>query len=573
MRLHYSTVLAIITGALAASPVAGAPPVQAAKLIASDGESFDTMGYSSAITSTAGVSSATPDIAIVGIPYDIVGTVVNKGSANVYKRSASGAWVYEGKFVASDGAANDYFGAAVAAFGDTAIVGAPGDDMTTNADQGSAYIFKRAAGGAWTQVAKVSAVDGAAGDYFGLSIGITNTTLAGTTTADMAVIGAPYDDFTTLLDQGSAYIFTKSTAGVWAQEGKFWAIGADGAANENFGTAVAVRGDRALLGCPFDDFSGFVDRGSAYIWKRASSGAWSQDAKIVAADGAGGDLFGASLSIASGQAIVGAPGDDFGTVADRGSAYVFQLSGATTWNQAAKLVAGDGLASDFFGSSVSIDDTVAVATAHGDDGLAGSGTATYTDIGAAYLFTRAGTATWTEKARFTAADGQAGKLFGDSAAQWGAWAVVGAAGDDIGTPLRQDQGSAYVFELLPIDCNNNGVPDAEDIASGIAQDCNANQIPDSCDLASGASQDCNGNLIPDSCELGGGGDSDSDGKLDACERALGDFDLNGLIDGLDMALILSAWGSSTPAYADLNHDGSIGGGDLTAIFSRWGVLP
>ena len=569
------TALALLTvsvGVVTDAPAMAAPPVQAAKLTASDGESFDTFGYSSAITSTAGVASATPDIAIIGIPYDIVGTVVNKGSANVYKRASSGAWAFEAKLTASDGATNDYFGASVAAFGDTAIVGAPGDDVGTATDRGSVYIYKRSATGVWTQIVKLNSTDGLAGDYFGFVVGLTSASLSGATTPDLAVVGAPYDDVGSLVDQGSGYAFKKSTAGTWTQEAKFVAAGADGAANEYYGSAVSVHGDRAVFGCPGDDFSGFVDRGSAYVWKRATAGTWTQDAKIVASDGAGGDQFGASLSNAYDQVIVGAPADDFGTVADRGSAYVFLLAGVSTWNQAAKIVAADGVASDYFGSSVCIDGTVAIATAHADDGLAGSGTATYTDLGAGYLFTRAGTSTWTEKARFTAADGQNGKLFGDSAALWSGWAVIGADGDDIGTPVRTDQGSAYIFELLPADCNNNGVPDAEDIASGIAQDCNANQIPDSCDLASGTAQDCNGNLVPDSCELAGG-DSDGDGKLDACERALGDFDLNGQIDGLDMALILSAWGTGSPSYADLDHDGSIGGGDLTAIFSRWGTLP
>ena len=51
------------------------------------------------------------------------------------------------------------------------------------------------------------------------------------------------------------------------------------------------------------------------------------------------------------------------------------------------------------------------------------------------------------------------------------------------------------------DCNNNGVPDATDIANGTSQDCNGNGIPDSCDIGSGFAKDCNGNGVPDSCDL------------------------------------------------------------------------
>ncbi|MCA9783702.1 MAG: VCBS repeat-containing protein [Candidatus Cloacimonetes bacterium] len=52
------------------------------------------------------------------------------------------------------------------------------------------------------------------------------------------------------------------------------------------------------------------------------------------------------------------------------------------------------------------------------------------------------------------------------------------------------------------DCNGNEIPDAEEIADGLAEDCNGNGIPDECDLADAVSQDCNGNGIPDECETG-----------------------------------------------------------------------
>jgi len=68
-------------------------------------------------------------------------------------------------------------------------------------------------------------------------------------------------------------------------------------------------------------------------------------------------------------------------------------------------------------------------------------------------------------------------------------------------------------------------------------------------------------------------DTDSDGRLDSCERNYGDLDLNGMIDGLDLAFILSAWGQKNPPMGDLDNNGSIGGGDLTTILSRWGVVP
>ncbi|MFN9970629.1 MAG: FG-GAP repeat protein, partial [Phycisphaerae bacterium] len=86
----------------------------------------------------------------------------------------------EAKLTASDGAANDQFGNQVALSGDTAVVGAYRDDAGANTDQGSAYIFTRS-GTTWTQQAKLTDFDGAAGDMFGYSVA---------TFGETAVVGA-----------------------------------------------------------------------------------------------------------------------------------------------------------------------------------------------------------------------------------------------------------------------------------------------------------------------------------------------------------------------------------------------
>ena len=105
------------------------------------------------------------------------------------------------------------------------------------------------------------------------------------------------------------------------------------------------------------------------------------------------------------------------------------------------------------------------------------------------------------------------------------------------------------------DCNQNGIPDPTDIANGSALDCNANAVPDSCDIASGSA------------------DEDFDTRIDSCEYAVGDFDLNGAIDSFDLAIVLGAWGQATPQHGDLDGDGVVGGGDLAELFARWGRVP
>ena len=521
------------------SPVAAIPPTQTIKLTASDGLANDQFGNAVALSNLAGLAGAQPDIAVVGLRYDDIGTTADRGSANIYKLNSSGVWAFEAKLTAADGVAGDAFGYSVAIFGNTVVVGAPFDDIAL-ADQGSAYIFQRNTAGAWTQVVKVIPADPSASDAFGYSVAITNTAVTTSNFGDLVIVGSPNDDIGLIQNQGSAYVFKRATSGTWAQESKFVITGTDAAAEEDFGWAVSIYGDRALVSAPFDDIGTVLNRGSAYTFKRGTTGIWTFEAKLVASDGAADDYFGYSVCLFNDQAIASAPYDDIASAADRGSAYIFQLSGAATWTQEAKIVGSDGLASDFFGASVALQGNLAIASAPNDDATAQGGSATFTNIGSAYLFTQTGTSTWTQEARFTSTDGLSDKFFGISACIYGQNALIGANGDDIGSPLKADQGSAYIFNLKPIDCNNNGIPDAEDIASGIAKDCNTNGIPDSCDIATGAANDCNLNGIPDSCDIvtGAANDCNANAVPDSCDITTGvakDCNLNGIPDTCDIA--------------------------------------
>ncbi len=75
-----------------------------------------------------------------------------------------------------------------------------------------------------------------------------------------------------------------------------------------------------------------------------------------------------------------------------------------------------------------------------------------------------------------------------------------------------------------VDCNNNGIPDDQDIAdcdgNAWCSDCNGNGVPDGCDIADGTSTDCDGNGTPDECQL----DTDGDGVIDACDGCPNDPD-------------------------------------------------
>ena len=180
----------------------------------------------------------------------------------------------QAKLTASDGAGGDWFGFSVAVDRDTAVVGAALDGVGGNASQGSVYVFTRSSG-SWTQQQKLTASDGAASDWFGRSVAMSG---------DTAVVGAPFDDDNGT-DSGSAYVFTRSS-GSWTQQQKLTAP--DGAASDRFGISVAVDGDTAVVGAYLDTIGGDREQGSAYVFTR-SGGSWTQQQKLTASDGAAGD--------------------------------------------------------------------------------------------------------------------------------------------------------------------------------------------------------------------------------------------------------------------------------------------
>ena len=281
------------------------------------------------------------------------------GSAYVFVRGG-GSWSQQAKLTAADAAAGDQFGLSVSVSGDTAVIGAFGDD-DAGSTSGSAYVFVRD-GGSWSQLAKLTAAGAAAGDQFGLSVSVSG---------DTAVVGAFGDDDAGSTS-GSAYVFVRD-GGSWSQLAKLTAAGA--AAGDQFGRSVSVSGDTAVIGAWLDDDGG-SNSGSAYVFVRGG-GSWSQQAKLTAADAAAGDQFGFSVSVSGDTAVVGAAGDD-DAGSTSGSAYVFVRSGGA-WSQQAKLTAADAAAGDLFGWFVSLSGDTAVIGAFGDDD-AGS------NSGSAYVF-------------------------------------------------------------------------------------------------------------------------------------------------------------------------------------------
>jgi len=152
----------------------------------------------------------------------------------------------ETKLTASDAAEGDQFGFSVAISGNTALVGAIRDD-DAGSNSGSAYLFDAATG---NQLAKLTASDAAADDFFGISVAISGNT---------ALVGSPLDGDGGSFS-GSAYLFDATTGNQLAK-----LTASDAAALDQFGISVAISGNTALVGAWQDDDAGFSS-GSAYLY-------------------------------------------------------------------------------------------------------------------------------------------------------------------------------------------------------------------------------------------------------------------------------------------------------------------
>ena len=219
------------------------------RLTASDAQAGDRFGVRVSISG---------DTAVVGADLEDAGGS-DAGAAYVFQRDQGGAgnWGEVTKLLASDAEASDGFGGSVAVSGDTAVVGATGEDAVATF-AGAAYVFQRDQGGAdnWGEVKKLTASDAGTGDLFGGSVAVSG---------DTAVVGATAEDAGGA-EAGAAYVFQRNQggAGNWGELKKL--LASDAQAADSFGWSVAISGDTAVLGAIFEDAGG-TDAGAAYVFE------------------------------------------------------------------------------------------------------------------------------------------------------------------------------------------------------------------------------------------------------------------------------------------------------------------
>jgi hypothetical protein len=435
--------------------------------------------------------------AMIGAPLERFLTSTDAGAAYFFARDPlSGNWRQQQRLTGSSPESLSEFGGAVAVNAVSAVIGSAKRDQGTSNSAGAALVFVLKPFN--DEIAKetdmLSAANAAANDGFGSAVGLSgdntligipdadpgvdinagevsaferdpttqvfddeSTLTAGDRTvqdnfgaavsvdADIAVIGAPAANIGGDPDTGGAYVFTRDPVdGDWDQSDKLTA-GGDVNALDRFGTSVAVDADVILIGAPFHNPNGSPNGGAAFLFSRdpdeVAANQWSETQKLTAGiDEDMDDNFGTSVALNSDTALVGAPFENGG-----GAVFVFVRDpDVNSWDRQQKLTAADANPGDEFGYSVSVFGNTAIIGAPQADS---SGALT---AGAVYVFTRDptdATSPWSQRQRLEAFDAAAGDEFGAAVSLAGNTAVVGAPGVDLpdGLVLLNNAGAAYDF--------------------------------------------------------------------------------------------------------------------------------
>jgi len=415
-------------------------------------------------------------------------TVTTRAYSVTTTRSAA-ATAQQQAYVKASNPGPDRFGASLAAFEDTVVVGAPyeqsaatginGNELDNSLIQaGAAYLFNRT-GTTGVQTAYIKASNTKDGDQFGSSAAVHG---------DLAAVGAPLEDSgatgingdeasTSQVDSGAIYVFDLSGV-VPAQNAYVKASNTE--AGDQFGTTVALGSSLMAVGAPLEDSGATgingdesdtseADSGAAYVFD-VSGALPVQAAYVKASNTKAGDRFGSALALSTNLMAAGAPLENSGAMGingdqndtsqvDSGAVYVFDASGALPV-QRAYVKASNTDAGDEFGAAVALDASLLAVGAPSEDGGAAGVNGNQADntqanAGAVYVFEQAASGTWSQIAYVKASNPRSGARFGSSVVVSGNLLLVGSPGEssnatgiggDEADTSKPNSGAAYVFE-------------------------------------------------------------------------------------------------------------------------------
>ena len=227
------------------------------------------------------------ETAFVG-SHGLVGTKSSAGVVHVFGLR-SGAWTEVQELAASHPADDALFGTEVAVSGGTALISASGETEPPEQGHGSVYVYSES-GGRWTESARLRNLSGASHDYFGEAVAIDG---------DTALCSAAGLDG--MRERRSVVHVFERRDGQWVRA---QVIEPDGALHqENFGAALAIKGDLLLIGAPSSE----KGSGAVFAFVRTQDG-WKLQKEFAPGDRA--SRFGGSLAFDGTLLLMGVPPDD-----------------------------------------------------------------------------------------------------------------------------------------------------------------------------------------------------------------------------------------------------------------------
>ncbi len=212
---------------------------------------------------------------------------------------------------------------------------------------GRIHLYQRL-GGVWqAQGLVLYAESPQGGDYFGYSLAFDG---------DRLLVGAPNQNLPGNPGAGSVEVYQIGTGALHVQRIESFVV----RAHADFGQALAVNGNRLLVGAPGEDITVAGNRaGAAYLYLRSGAGNWQFEQRFVAPDYQPEAYLGRAVAVHGDLVVIGAPGHDVQLgpfqFQDAGRAYVHRQQGGNwTLRQMLNLGLADLDSGDEYASAVAL---------------------------------------------------------------------------------------------------------------------------------------------------------------------------------------------------------------------------
>ena len=269
----------------------------------------------------SGLEASTPDRMLIA-SYENAGA----GRVYAYRRSAE-SWVSSFTITPPVTQAAQEFGSTLSLDGDVAVIGARRFDLG-GVDTGVVYGFDF--NSSFTAATIVQRGDPAAQAeaLAGFAVAIDRE-------GPTVLVGAPLTDVDSNPLQGVVLMSIGSALETFPALQRVFELG-QGQTTALFGRAIATDGDTLMVGAPGEAVAGALYVGAVYVYRRQSNGSYQLEARLPNPQGFPGDFFGEAVAVHGDRALIGAPFVDSGGI-DAGLVYVYRRTG-TVWSIEGSLV-------------------------------------------------------------------------------------------------------------------------------------------------------------------------------------------------------------------------------------------